>query len=103
MSFQVGLFFQVIVRTSPFLKTGEVNFKYLPRSEGESEKLKRGGSMVQGQIFLKRGRGGELGALQTGGVWNPLQTMQVGLCPLCKLWDFHTGIDAQILAPKKEK
>ena len=39
---------------SPFLR-GEVNFDYLPL-RGESEKLKKmGGSMVQGQVFLKGG------------------------------------------------
>ena len=45
-----------------FLKGGEVNFDDLPW-RGESEKLKKaGGSMVQGQVFLKwagvGGRGG---------------------------------------------
>ena len=53
------------VRTFPpsFLKGGEVNFDYLPW-RGESEKLKKaGGSMVQGQVFLKwAGVGGERGA-----------------------------------------
>ena len=42
----------------PFLKGGGVNFDYLPQREGESEKLKKGGgSMVQGQVVLKGGRG----------------------------------------------
>ena len=37
------------------IQKGEVDFNYLPQ-RGESEKLKRGGgSMVQGQIFLKGG------------------------------------------------
>ena len=41
----------------PFFKGGGVNFKYLPR-RGESEKIEKGGgSMVQGQVFLK-GRAG---------------------------------------------
>ena len=41
----------------PFLKVGGVNFDYLPR-RGGSEKLKKlGGSIVQGQIFLKEGGG----------------------------------------------
>ena len=44
----------------PFITWGKVNFDYLPRrmgGEGEFEKLKKGGgSMVQGQVFLK-GRG----------------------------------------------
>ena len=40
------------------IQKGEVDFNYLPQ-RGESEKLKRGGgSMVQGQVFLKGGRGG---------------------------------------------
>ena len=38
-----------------FLKGREVNFSYLPR-KGENEKIqKEGGSMGQGQIFLKEG------------------------------------------------
>ena len=44
----------------PFFKGG-VNFKYLPRRRGEtggeSEKLKRDGSIMQGQVFLKGGAG----------------------------------------------
>ena len=39
----------------PFFKWGEVNFNYLPWRR-ESEKLeKEGGSIVQGQVFLKEG------------------------------------------------
>ena len=47
-----------IVQTSLFLK-GEVNSDYLPRVRG-TQKIKKGsGSMVLGQVFLKkRGVGG---------------------------------------------
>ena len=49
-----------IVWTPPpyiFKRGQEVNFNYLLQ-RGESEKLKKkGGSMVQGQVFLKRGAG----------------------------------------------
>ena len=58
-----------IVRTPPppFLKGGIVNLDYHLRIRGdgggrggESEKLKKGGgSMFQGQVFLKRGRGAD--------------------------------------------
>ena len=42
-----------------FLKGRGVNSNYLPRRGGESEKLKKGGgSLVQGQVFLKGGGGG---------------------------------------------
>ena len=37
---------------SPF-KRGEVNFNYLPWRRGSEIFLKRGGSMVQGHVFLK--------------------------------------------------
>ena len=38
----------------PFITWGKVNFDYLPRRREGSEKLKKGGgSMVQGQVFLK--------------------------------------------------
>ena len=56
----------MIVRIDPppppppphFFKRGHVNFDYLPR-RGKSEKFKKGGgSMVQGQVFLKIGGGG---------------------------------------------
>ena len=47
-----------IVRIPPpppnFKAAGGVNFDYLPRRRGESEKLEKGsGSMVQGQVLLK--------------------------------------------------
>ena len=48
-----------IVRIPPppppnFKAGGGVNFDYLPRRRGESEKLEKGsGSMVQGQVLLK--------------------------------------------------
>ena len=46
-----------IVPTPFFSNGGEVNFNNLPR-RGGSEKLKKGGgSMVQGQVFLKTGVG----------------------------------------------
>ena len=50
---------KTLVRTPPFSRGG-INFDYLPaRGEGgrvESEKLKKGsGSMVLGQVSLKRG------------------------------------------------
>ena len=52
---------QFVLFPPSFLKGGEVNFDYLPW-RGESEKLKKaGGSMVQGQVFLKWGGGGERG------------------------------------------
>ena len=40
-----------------FFKGGEVNFDYFPRKGGgQSEKFyKGGGTMVQGQVFLKGG------------------------------------------------
>ena len=56
-----------IVRTPspPFSKWVQVNFDYLPK-RGESEKLEKGGgSMVQGQVLLKRCVGGE-----GGGGWH---------------------------------
>ena len=38
-----------------FKREGGVNFDYLPGEGGKSEKLKKGfGSMVQGQVFLKK-------------------------------------------------
>ena len=40
-----------------------MNFNFLPGGrEGESEKLKMGGSMMQGQVFLKVG-GGRAGTI----------------------------------------
>ena len=41
---------------SPF-KRGEVNFNYLPWRRGSEIFLKRGGSMVQGHVFLKSREG----------------------------------------------
>ena len=38
----------------PFLKRGKVNFDYFPQ-RGESEKLKKCGSIIQVLIFLKGG------------------------------------------------
>ena len=67
MSQLIGAQNVMVEHSSPpsFLKVGsrEVNFDYLPW-RGESEKLKKaGGSMVQGQVFLKwAGVGGERGA-----------------------------------------
>ena len=40
-----------------FLKKGEVNFDYLPQRRGSEKVKKGGGSMVQGQVFLKVGAG----------------------------------------------
>ena len=42
----------------PFLKGREVNFKYLPQRGGFQKLKKGGGSMVQGQVFLKGGGAG---------------------------------------------
>ena len=44
---------------SPLFKEGGVNFDYLPWRGGESELKEVGGSMVQGQVLLKRGGGAD--------------------------------------------
>ena len=58
MSQLIGAQNVMVEHSSPpsFLKvgSGEVNFDYLPW-RGGSEKLKKGGSIIQGQIFLKEG------------------------------------------------